>query len=746
MTGEELQIDFQPQPRGIAVVTSAPISSIAESGHYSAFQDLIDGYASSFAKVHVFSPSGGQVVKPLKDHRVSWHSGKKWLSQTNGLWWSVLANRREFRDVELVRTFGPRAGVVGRFISKLSHAPHVSSAEDLVGNSWNDKNGLRAASSKLVNNFGVLRANVLSATLDWELEYLSETGYEKELLLGSMGLATDIYTPVGTTDPDRHPVVLWAGPVAGDEADQLKADIAERDLPITVASIEEVEPIVDLIERTWACVTTPGRGLPYGFAMLALSAGVPLISIGELDEKHGFENHLNYIGIEDKPDAVAYALQLLRHWTTWSLRIGIAGQKLVEERYSTRSVAIKEGEQLARIARGEDLEPSTLPKEAKILRTFVSPAAGEVTELFPKPVAEDESVEEEDQYASPGFDLVAAALAEMSGPKPTTPEPSTDSVDMSQDAISALFAANNENPEAPAGELVDLSGGDMDQDAISAMFAADNNPVPEPSAAEPAELADPGDVYMSQDDITALFAANDPEPEPSAEAADSGSVDMGQDAISALFAASDPEPEAADEPDDSASGDMGQDAISALFAANDPEPEAAAEPADSGSGDMGQDAISALFAANDPEPEPVSESADSASGDMGQDAISALFVANDPEPEPATFEPADSASGDMGQDAISALFAASDPEPEPATVEPEQDAVPTLAEAKQNAGQTFTTPEDEYEGDLPKVNLVNFNVNDSPTDVPYPDDPDLDDVDEDIISAMLEFKDEDPAA
>jgi hypothetical protein len=621
MTGEELQIDFQPQPRGIAVVTSAPISSIAESGHYSAFQDLIDGYASSFAKVHVFSPSGGQVVKPLKDHRVSWHSGKKWLSQTNGLWWSVLANRREFRDVELVRTFGPRAGVVGRFISKLSHAPHVSSADDLVGNSWNDKNGLRAASSKLVNNFGVLRANVLSATLDWELEYLSETGYEKELLLGSMGLATDIYTPVGTTDPDRHPVVLWAGPVAGDESDQLKADIAERDLPITVASIEEVEPIVDLIERTWACVTTPGRGLPYGFAMLALSAGVPLISIGELDEKHGFENHLNYIGIEDKPDAVAYALQLLRRWTTWSLRIGIAGQK----RYSTRSVAIKEGEQLARIARGEDLEPSTLPKEAKILRTFVSPAAGEVTELFPKPVAEDESVEEEDQYASPGFDLVAAALAEMSGPKPTTPEPSTDSVDMSQDAISALFAANNEDPEAPAGELVDLSGGDMDQDAISAMFAAANNPVPEPSAAEPAELADPGNVYMSQDDITALFAANDPEPEPSAEAADSGSVDM-------------------------------------------------------------------------------------------------------------------------GQDAISALFAASDPEPEPATVEPEQDAVPTLAEAKQNAGQTFTTPEDEYEVDLPKVNLVNFNVNDSPTDVPYPDDPDLDDVDEDIISAMLEFKDEDPAA
>ena len=86
MTGEALQIDFQPQPRGIAVVTSAPISEIAASGKYSAFQDLIDGYASSFQKVLVFSPSEGQVVKPIKDHRVSWFSGPGTLSPTNGLW------------------------------------------------------------------------------------------------------------------------------------------------------------------------------------------------------------------------------------------------------------------------------------------------------------------------------------------------------------------------------------------------------------------------------------------------------------------------------------------------------------------------------------------------------------------------------------------------------------------------------------------------------------------------------------
>ena len=118
MTGEALQIDFRPQPKGIAVVTSAPISMIAESGHYSTFQDLIDGYAASFASVHVFSPSGDPVVKPVREHRVNWHSGPSWLSPTNGLWWTVLSNRSEFDSIELVRTFGPRAGVVGKALSK----------------------------------------------------------------------------------------------------------------------------------------------------------------------------------------------------------------------------------------------------------------------------------------------------------------------------------------------------------------------------------------------------------------------------------------------------------------------------------------------------------------------------------------------------------------------------------------------------------------------------------------------------
>jgi hypothetical protein len=804
MTEEALQIDFRPQPSGIAVVTSAPISTIAESGNYAAFQDLIDGYASSFAKVHVFSPSGGSVVKPLKAHRVKWHSGPRWLSPTNGLWWSVLSNRREFENIELVRTFGPRAGVVGKALSKLAKSPHVSSSDDLIGNTWRDRTGWRAAPTKVVNRLGLLRANMLAATLDWEVEYLSETGYTKDLLLGKTGLPTDVYTPVGTTDPNRHPVVLWAGPVTGDDSvsliaesalatksmienvefvvvanaddgKHLQADVTERELPVTIAAFDQVEPLVDLIERTWACVTVPSSGFPHGFGMFAASAGVPMISVGELDESHGFKNHLNYMGVEpDSHDAVAYALQLLRRWSTWSLRIGSAGQQLIEDRYSTKTVALREGEQLARIARDEELETDS-PVQLKALRPYLSPATGEA---LPFGIDTDaESVKEEpeaaDQYSGAGFDMVAAALAglasDAAAAKSSPPKADSSSEDMGQDAISALFAANDAapaaepagdmgqdaisalfaandaDPEVPAAPPVDLDGGDMGQDAISALFAA-NDPAP---AAEPA-----GD--MDQDAISALFAANDADPEvPSAEPVDLGGGDLDQDAISALFAANDPAPAA--EP----AGDMDQDAISAMFAANDPAP--AAEPA----GDMDQDAISAMFAANEPapatepagdmdqdaisalfaanEPAPTGEPA----GDMGQDAISAMFAANDTadvvEPEPV---PAVESTGEMDQDAISALFASNDPapasSPEPVN-EPDEDFVSAIIAAKNNSPEKVLTAEDLDDTDVPKVNIVKFDgASDVEEEEDVADEFDSIDVDPGLIASILEGKDVDP--
>jgi len=405
----------------------------------------------------------------------------------------------------------------------------------------------------------MLRANVLSATLDWELEYLSDVGYEKDLLLGAMGLAPDIYTPVGTTDPNRHPVVLWAGPInddsielieksaidtqrmienvqfiviaLGDEGDQLKLNVEERDLPITVVSLSDVEPIVDLIERTWACVTVPDRDFPHGLAMLALSAGIPLISVGELAEKHGFTNQLTHVGVDPEDhEGVAFGLQLLRRWSTWALRIGSAGQKLVEERYSTRTVAIKEGEQLSRLARCEDLE-STTPTEAKVLRTYLSPVTGEVPAFLTggSPAgseAEDAADTDEDMYSDPGFDLLAAALADMPGSVPTAPsESKSDSDDMSPDAIAALFASNDADLETLAAEPVDLNG-DMSEDAIAALFAAND---PEPEAVAEPEAPVSGDIC--QDAISTLFESDEPAEDPAAssDAIETNSCDSIED-------------------------------------------------------------------------------------------------------------------------------------------------------------------------------------------------------------------------
>ena len=141
MTQASLQIDFRPQPRGIAVVTSAPISEIFEHSRYSVFQDLVDGYASSFAKVLVVSPNGKSIVAAKKAGSISWFSGPRWLSATNALWWAALANRHELLNVDLVRSLGPRAGIICRALSRFANSPHVSSADDLVSNAWRDKTG-----------------------------------------------------------------------------------------------------------------------------------------------------------------------------------------------------------------------------------------------------------------------------------------------------------------------------------------------------------------------------------------------------------------------------------------------------------------------------------------------------------------------------------------------------------------------------------------------------------------------------
>ena len=216
MTNASLEIDFRPQPRAIAVVTSAPITAIANSGRFAALQDLVDGYASAFEKVFVVSPNGDPVAVPSTAHRISWFSGPGWLPATSGLSWTAIANRRQLRNAELVRTFGPQASLLGRMISRYSGAPHVASPDDLVDNQWRFAGGCHGAFTGIAASRGVFKADVLSITHDWEIEYVKETGYEGDVIVGTTGLATDYYTPVRTTDPSRHPVVLCGSSVLVD--------------------------------------------------------------------------------------------------------------------------------------------------------------------------------------------------------------------------------------------------------------------------------------------------------------------------------------------------------------------------------------------------------------------------------------------------------------------------------------------------------------------------------------------------
>lgn len=774
MTEEALQIDFRPQPRGIAVVTSAPISAIADHGNYSAFQDLIDGYASSFARVHVISPSGESPVKPDKSHRVTWHSGPGWLSPTNGLLWSVATNRKSLREVELVRTFGPKAGIAGKVLARTTKSPLIASSDDLIGNMWRDLDGWRSTPIKLANKIGLMRANMLTANLDWELEFLSDYGYKNDLLIGKPGFATDVFTTVGTTDPARHPVVLWTGSIAtddlmmlveesaratqrmienvefvivgtGERVEKLKEDVDERNLPITVAALDQSEPLVDLIELTWVCVTTPNNGIPGGLAMLAASAGIPLVSLGELEETQGFKNQLNYVGVEaENPESVAYGLQLLRRWTDWSLRIGVAGQRVVEDQYSTKAVALREGEQLVRIARGEQAEFSAGPL-LRDLKPYTSPAEGEVPSLFNEneeqnvvldSVAEDSADEEGDEDLAAGFDLVAAALEDVSN--------------MGSQTVSTVEMIGDSTSDESSNEASD--SGEMDQDAISALFSNADSPD------EPVESSS-DDGQLDQDAISALFDSETPDSTPAVEeASTSDSDDLDQDAITALF---DSSTDSETDSDDSGDSDdpMDQGAISALFASQESEPEVPSDEVNEEGGEENEPDSEEITLVEfgsvelpesesadlDWEPEPVEvfdlPEPETGTGDLDQHAITALFAENntpnEPE-EPDEIEVQDEPNIELGTDQF--LEQAE---------EIEEDVVSAILDAKTDQALPLVevTDVEDSDVDLPSVNVIQVNDDiEAVTDEEeLIDDLEVDDIDPDLIASILEGKDVDPS-
>lgn len=652
----------------------------------------------------------------------------------------------------------------------------VSSLDDLAGNRWRESRKLRSKLLNGENKFGPFSAEYISAKHSWETELLSEMSPAVQILIEPVGVQTDIYSPARLIDPARNPIVLWAIPLSTDEnlntlfttaerGSQLIPDInfvaigddsqvqvaqniaSERDLPVTALKYEEVEPLVDLIERSWACVTAADNGFPSGLAMLSFSAGIPVISAEQIDEAYGFKNHLNYVEItDDSPDGVAFGLNLLRNWNSFALRVARSGQSLIESRYSTLAVARREAERLADIANGIE---------------FAAPVSTSVEsqdDVSAQSLAEQHDTELTDDAGGEGFDLVAAALSDLHGgtssdtstpsdsvaeagsEEPTAEQTPTQDAELSQDAISALFAgtsADEENVESNGEPPVTESSGVqvLSQDLISALFAADESS-DENSEPAPETPVDEGTGEMDQDAISALFAANSDSSDGNEDTSPSTPNDedsgiMNQDAISALFAGDElteeltPEPEST-EPE--TSSDMGQDAISALFEtesftleSDDSEPAASSE--------MGQDAISALFSSNevadeetDTAVEPLTEPD---SGVIGQDSISALFE-SESFTDDATEETSDSSDEAMGQDAISALFeeSASDATNEPAdSGEMDQDAISAL----------FGT-----DGDL------NDSISSDVIDEPVEDAPgaDLEDLEEDVQVVQVTIGDE----
>ncbi|MDA1279442.1 MAG: glycosyltransferase [Chloroflexi bacterium] len=522
-------------------MTSAPISAIANSGRYSALQDLVDGYASEFEKVFVVSPRGAPVIVPNRAHRIRWFSGPGWLPTVNGLMWAAIANRHKLRSVELVRSFGLEAGLVGRILARYANSPHVSSPDDLVENLWRYSGGKRSLLSAAVARFGLLKADLHISTQDWEVEYLADAGYWRGVILGTTGLATDYYTPVSNTDPNRHPVVLWADKIASDKAieflvrtatlsrtvvpgvefvvvalpevaPRLKASVDARHLPVTVVSFEKVEPFVDLVERTWVCVTVPRSELPHGLGMLALSAGVPMISAGKLSEKHGFANHRNYIGTEPYDHVGATnVLGLLRRWNNFALRIGSAGQRLVEGRFSTRSVANQEAELLARIAHGDRVE--TVSADAVRRKQERQPDFLADIELFESQLQESaddapfDIVNEDKKSSARNYTIAAPARSDSPVAKFAQAGGSAVSPIMNEDDAGAISgdaststgggvsandgAKTDRSPKVPEATDFESKGVDnpefaeptvsfseMDHDAISALFADEDQSQP----------------------------------------------------------------------------------------------------------------------------------------------------------------------------------------------------------------------------------------------------------------------------
>jgi hypothetical protein len=111
-------------------------------------------------------------------------------------------------------------------------------------------------------------------------------------------------------------------------------------------------------------------------------------------------------------------------------------------------------------------------------------------------------------------------------------------------------------------------------------------------------------------------------------------------------------------------------------------------------------------------------------------------------------------SGDHQQDAMSAIFANvefdsdSPDDSNPVVTEGVvQDPMSDIeSESKNGAAKTYSPSEELTGEDMLEVNIVQLNSGDEDDSVEYPVDFEVDEIDEDLISTMLESKNIDPAA
>ncbi len=348
--------------------------------------------------------------------------------------------------------------------------------------------------------------------------------------------------------------------------------------------------------------------------------------------------------------------------------------------------------------------------------------------IEPEPVVEpvNEAVEEVTEIQQPESVSEPEPVAEALKEEPITP-PADDNHKMSPDEIAALFAQMQGDPEPaaesePVNEAVEETTEIQQPESVS-----EPEPVAEALKEEPITPPADDNHKMSPDEIAALFAQMQGNPEPAAESEPVNEAVEETTEIQQPESVSEPEPVAEaskEEPITPPADDnhkMSPDEIAALFAQmqGEPEPAAESEPVNEAVEETTE--IQQPESVSEPEPvaeapkeEPIAAPADD-NHKMSPDEIAALFAQMQGDPEPAAESETESVENtedsDMS-DELSALLKEIQAEPdEEEQQEPDADEAQAESDAEEQA-ETATEekipPQEEMEIDLSDPDAMSF--------------------------------------